>query len=1156
MKKLNLNKPWLAITLALLLGMLATAIWMPSATDDAFPFRTLMLWSGGLLSALSGFACYWYRDQSKEAKQEHEVEVLYKQDVKTINQMFIEAIKQLKGQRVNKLQNMYELPWYVLIGGEKDAKSSLLQQNNLEPVLHRTLDESDTEQYLRFWSNDHLVVVEVGHRLFDDSGIDDRLWRVFAQQLSKYRPRQAVNGIITAIGCDRLLQGDKKARLTLSSNLQESILALGEHTGLSLPVYTVFTKSDSIADFVDFFTSYSGCDLDNPFGVTLPFNENNRFDSRDLKKECDAILANLAQQQFQLLRESREEESKSVIALPYQLRVFFERANELLTYIGRENRVRQSVWLRGMYLLTTGQKEISFDLLTQLVADKTAFNAEGIKHQQQGRKSLFATRIFSHVILPESKIVGVNERRHYGYLALRSLMVMCVVSGVVLFGLQLRDNWSEDEAFREKAITQLSLYRSDIDRLRDGFTGLEEVTPVLNELRLVAQEGNQPLSWYDKVSFKQTQTAEDIYQSYQKQLQVFLLPQLEEILSSELYVYVNLGNPSKVFELLRYYQMLFDKQRLDQSEMINYLVDTLNDQGDISASNINNLSQLMVDLFSSDYQNVLKSNDELVSVAVQNLEGLSPERLIYARVKSMPEYRNRVDIRRQLGDKFDALFQFKDDFHGYLLPELFTRQGHSKIDLTVKSALLKKQYDEFKSIQGDMSGASVAELSELSKKIQRLYYADYVYQWKELVKNIEVKDFTSVYDLASAIKIAREPANSPLIDVLDAVIVNTTLAAKNDTDTRANAKAANQLGLKKLGKQLRKVDKINRVAGDDLVRLQPSFVVNEAFSRYASFMAIQGKSKSAPIDELMLELDNLNTYFDAALTSSEPQRALYTNAKAHAAGSQDALVNFRRQSSKAPGQVADWIKNLDKQAWKGVIEGGVGFLNQQWDGQVYHFYREAVEGRFPFALQGRGEVAIDDFAAMFKPQGRLDTFITKQLQPFVYWDNNTLKLAEVDGRKLPIKPETLIRLNQAKKISTIFFGPTGQQLAVKLKFKASSMSTSATQFSVRENENVFSYRHGPRLWSQVVWPSIGENDYMSANFYNGENRIATKSYTGQWALFRMLFDGSTSATGDRRVRKLHYGLEDQSIVFEYALDSSNSVLDKRLLNNFHLSANL
>lgn len=470
MNKVNLNKPWLAITLAFLLGTLAVVYWMPIATDDAFPLRTAMMWGGGILCVLSSFACYWYRDQSKEAKQEHEVEILFKQDVKTINQMFIEAIKQLKGLRANKLHNMYELPWYVLIGGEKDAKSSLLQQNNLEPVLHRTLDDSDTDQYLRFWSNDSLVVVEVGHRLFDDSGIDDRLWRVFAQQLLKYRPRQAVNGIITAIGCDRLLQGDKKTRVTLSSNLQESILALGEHTGLSLPVYTVFTKSDSIADFVDFFTNYSGCDVENPFGVTLQLNENNRFDPRDLKKECDAILTNLAQQQFQLLRESREEESKSIIALPYQLRVFFERANELLTHLGRENRVRQSVWLRGMYMLTTSQKEVSFDLLTQLVADKAAFNAEGIKHQQQGRKSLFANRIFSSVILPEATLVGVNERRHYSYLALRSLMVMCVVSGIVFFGLQLRDNWSYDEAFREKAITKLSLYRNDIDRLRDGFT--------------------------------------------------------------------------------------------------------------------------------------------------------------------------------------------------------------------------------------------------------------------------------------------------------------------------------------------------------------------------------------------------------------------------------------------------------------------------------------------------------------------------------------------------------------------------------------------------------------------------------------------------------------------------------------------------------------
>lgn len=1139
------------LSIALLACFGATWLWIPTDPDSFL--KPVIVICFFVAAVLALFLAYWY-PYSKNKEQQHDQTILFKQDVRIIHQLFKAAVKQLRGVRGNKLKSLYELPWYVVIGGEKDAKSALLQQNNLEPVLHRANDESDTDQYIRFWNNDNVVVIEVGHRLFDNEGIDEGLWRVLAKQLLKYRPRQAINGVIMAIGCDHFLQCDKKARQILSTNLQEAILELGAHTGLLLPVYSVFTKADTISDFVNFFSSYYGGDVENPFGVTFSIDEKLHFEPHQLDRSCQDILKNLSQQQFQLLRDARKEEADSIIALPYQLRVIFERANELLTNIGRENRVRQAVWLRGMYLVTTGQKGESYDLLTQLVAEKAAFNADAVRAQPQGRKNLFSSRIFSHVIIPEAEIVGVNKHRHYGYIAARSVFVLGVSAGVALFGLQLRDNWNLDEAFRSKATTELSLYRNDVNRLREGHTGLAELIPVLNEFREVDQDGYKPLPWYQRVSIKQKDTAEQIRYVYQQQLQLFLLPQIADLLSSELYVYVNLGNPSKVFELLRYYQMLFDPRRLDQNEMINYLVDTLDDQGDISADSLSKLSLLMADLFDSDYGSVLKPNDELISVAVQNLEGLSPERLIYARVKALPEYRNRVDVRRQLGDKFTSVFQFKPGFHGYLLPELYTRQGHSNIDLSVKSSLLKKQLEEFKSIQGDMSVASVAELTELSKKVQRLYYSDYVYQWKELVNNIEIKDYASMADLAYAIKISREPASSPFVDVLNAVVINTTLASENDSDTKGNAKAAKQLGLKKVSKVLKKVDKINQIAGDKLIRLQPSYVVNEAFSSYASFMAIQGKS--APIDELIAELDSLNTYFDSAVTSSEPEKTLYAKAKAHAAGSQDALVTFRRLSSRAPGQVANWVKTLDEQAWKRVINGGLGYLNKQWQEQVYSFYRQAIEGRFPFALQGRGEVAIDDFATMFKPQGRIDKFITEELQPFAYWDNGTLKLAEVDGEKLPLRIVTLNKIKQAKDIRQLFFGPTGQELALNLRVKASSMSTTSTQFDIREAESLFSYRHGPRLWQNIAWPSTGEDGYISANFYKGENRIASKSYSGQWALFRALFDGRSSATGDRRIRNLVYKLDNEDVVLQYALKDSNSSLTKHVLTSFHLPSTL
>ncbi|CAM3140587.1 type VI secretion system membrane subunit TssM [Moritella viscosa] len=1152
MRTMKLNKPLLLLSVILIACGCAAWLWIPADSESYTVLKPVVTLSCLLAAAaILGF-CYWLTPKNKD--QQHDQEVLLKQDIKTIQQLFVAAVKQLRGVRGHKLKHLYELPWYIVIGGENDAKSSLLQQNNLEPVLHRSQDESDTDQYVRFWSNDNAVIIEVGHRLFDSEGIDEALWRVLAKQLLKYRPRQAINGVITVIGCDQFLQCDKKARRTLSLNFQDAILELGEHTGLSLPVYSIFTKADTISDFMPFFYNYSGCDVENPFGITFSLDDNHYFKLKESELACQNLLKNLALQQFQLLREARRDETDSIIALPYQLGIFFERANELLTNIGRENRVRQAVWLRGMYLVSTGQRGASYDLLTQLVAEKSAFNADAIQPQFEGRQTLFSNRILSHVLLPEASIVGVNKQRHYGYIAGRSLLVLGLAGFITLFGLQLRDNWNLDEAFRSQATTELSLYRNDINRLKEGNKGLAELVTVLNELRNVAQEGKKPLPWYQKVSTKQGDTAAQINQVYQQQLQLFLLPQLADLLSSELYVYVNLGNPSKVFELLRYYQMLFDPRRLAQNEMINYLIDTLDDQGDISADSLSNLSLLMDDLFDSDYSHVLKPNDELISVAVQNLEGLSSERLIYARLKALPEYRNRVDIRRQLGDKFTSIFSFKPGFHGYLLPELYTKQGHAKIDLSVKSSLLKKQLDEFKSIQGDMTGASVAELAELSKKVQRLYYSDYVYQWEELINNIEIKDYVSMEDLAYAIKVAREPANSPFIDVLEAVVINTTLAAENDADTKGNTKVARQLGLKKSAKVLKKVDKINRIAGDKLVRLQPSYVVNEAFSHYASFMVNQGKS--APIDELLDGLDNLNTYFDSALTSSEPEKALYEKAKAHAAGSQDALVTFRRVSSKAPGQVARWIKTLNEQAWKRVISGGVGYLDKQWQEQIYSFYQQAIEGRFPFSLQGRGEVAIDDFSNMFQPQGRLDKFVSDTLKPFAYWSNGTLKLAEFDGEKLPLSAETLKQINHAKDIRKLFFGPTGQELALQLRVKASSMSTSTTKFDIRGAESLFSYRHGPRLWQNIAWPITGKEGYLSINFYKGENRIASQSYTGQWALFRMLFDGKSSATGDRRIRHLVYHLDNEDIVLSYTLKDSNEILTKGLFSRFYLPATL
>ena len=135
--------------------------------------------------------------------------------------------------------------------------------------------------------------------------------------------------------------------------------------------------------------------------------------------------------------------------------------------------------------------------------------------------------------------------------------------------------------------------------------------------------------------------------------------------------------------------MLFDREQLNFAELQTYLLDNLKDQGELSPDELYSFSLLIEDLFKSHYDKQLQPNLDLIAVATNNLEGLSPERLIYARIKEMPEYRTQVDLRSQLGEKFDSLFEFTNDFHGYLIPEIFTKQGYSQIDLTAKSPLLK-----------------------------------------------------------------------------------------------------------------------------------------------------------------------------------------------------------------------------------------------------------------------------------------------------------------------------------------------------------------------------------------------------------------------------------------------------------------------------------
>lgn len=1079
-------------------------------------------------------------------------QILLKQDIRNIQQLFKLAIQKIPSHRQNKLASLYTLPWYLVIGGGGEGKSLLLQQNGMELLLTRTLNESDTESYLRFWINDTAVVIEVGRRLFNDEGIDEQLWKVLAKQLIKYRPRQGLNGIVAVLGCDQLLKNDNRERRTIAGIYQEAVLAMNKSLLLTLPLYVVFSKADTLSDFTGFFESFSDSEISSPFGITFSIEDTKRFDKHHFEAQTDLLLKSLVKNQFELLNNSGDAKAPSVIRLPYQLKIFFERVGEFFAEIGRENLVRNSVWLRGFYLFSGGQKGSQYDLLTQAVAEQAEFNLRYIDDQPAGRRNYFNSKLFSHVFVPEKAAAGINKWRNNAWLAWCGGVLCVVTAFVTLAGLTLKENWRQELRWRTDVITNLRYYSSNVQALKKN-DSLQDMVVILSKLRTVSAQALAPKNWYQRVSIQQTDTAQIINSSYHEQLNLILFPKLVDLITDELETYNMMRDSNNVFDSIRYYQMLFDRRKLDLTGMQYYLHSIILNHKLVSSDELNDFTLLVNDLFTGNYGNASKPDAALTIAATNSIHSLPPERLIYSIIKDLPQYRNQIDIRRLFGDKFDTLFEFTTGFHDYIIPELYTKQGYAQLDLTAKSVLLRQQLKNFKVIHGDMSDVTISELTSLSERIQKIYFEDYIYFWKNIISNIQIRQADSPVQFSIMLKNARDLSTSPILGVLETVVENTTLAVEESPDSSKIKPITKQLELTNVAKGLSSVDNINRLVGKSALRLQPSFVVNDAFSSFSDYLNGNIKdSKKPPIIGLINQFDSLSRFFDDALLSTVPGKVFHGYALAHAQGSEDAIVTFQQAAGQAPNPLTFWVTNLSRQAWEHVVNGSIGYLNNEWDERVYNFYAATIKGRFPFAQQGRGEVALSDLTQFFKPQGRVDQFIEHLLKPFVQWDNGVLKLNEIDGIVLPISQEMINQLNNVRILSQIFFGTSGQELALKIGLRAESMSTNLTEFKITGSESLFSYRQGPRLWKELSWPAGGFDNYLSARFYKDQNQIAVRNYIGPWALFRMIFDGTSTASSSRLARNLNYQINDNVIVLVYTLKDSTFVFDKKLFDSFVL----
>ena len=192
----------------------------------------------------------------------------------------MQKLKKMPGGKRGR-RRLYELPWYMFIGPPGAGKTTALVNSGLNFPLAEgkgpaALRGVGGTRDCEWWFTDQAVLIDTAGRYTTQDSqatVDAAGWLGFLRLLKKHRRRQPLNGALLAIGLSDLAALSEPERLAHAAAMRKRMRELHDELGVRVPVYVLFTKTDLIAGFVEFFDNLGKEEREQVWGMTLPLDE-------------------------------------------------------------------------------------------------------------------------------------------------------------------------------------------------------------------------------------------------------------------------------------------------------------------------------------------------------------------------------------------------------------------------------------------------------------------------------------------------------------------------------------------------------------------------------------------------------------------------------------------------------------------------------------------------------------------------------------------------------------------------------------------------------------------------------------------------------------------------------------------------------------------
>ena len=1062
------------------------------------------------------------------------------EEVAILGKRFEEAVEVLKQSKGNKGSlNLYELPWYIIIGPPGSGKTTALINSGLEfPLADRFGKEAlrgvGGTRNCDWWFTEEAILLDTAGRYTtqdSDAEVDSSAWTGFLGLLKKYRKRRPINGVLVAISLADLMTQSETDRLAHARAIKSRIQELDNFFGIRFPVYVILTKTDLVAGFTEFFDDLGRTEREQILGTTFSLEESSSSnDAVDrFGGEFDAILERLSSRVLWRLSGERDIRRRSAIyGFPRQLASLKEPISTFLRDVFRGSRFEQAPMLRGVYFTSGTQEGTPIDRLMNTVARTFGLDEQVLPaHGGQGR-SYFITSLFKKVIFAESEIAGTNRRielqrawlQRAAYIGSLGLTVLIIVGWAVSYA----NNSSQISA--TVAATQIAAQA--VDDIPPGNRDPLVVLPPLDAARAIpggsadTESGGHFLSRLGL--FQGNKLGAQADNAYRRVLIELLLPRL--ILRLEQNLTDGGASPDFQYEALKAYLMLDSKDHYDAAEIIAWIRFDLanNMRREISTVQRDSLLAHLDSLFAEQPLPLpLPLDPSLIEATQRIVARMSTEERVYSRLKrkglgeDLPDF----TVFRAAGPRSQIVFSRKsraDLNEG--IPGLYTRNGYQRVFIKESVALAAELTNE-----SWILGPYTPPLTEdalLMSRVKDLYLDDFARLYEGLILDIELAPFSSPQEAVNILNILSDPVNSPLLLLLKGIQEETRLdvlpalpTAGADSTSAAVSKLDQLLGRAIPTSITTSVRKLNRV--------QTKF-------KWVDDLVGGEDPSSAPIQHLLSLLEELYRFMATVVS----QQGAAGDIPAHVAGQGQAVIQqIQLEASRQPDMLKNMLSGAASRTQNLAFSGVAAQINTEWRSRGLSFCQQAISNRYPIVRTSTQEIRLDDFGQFFGPGGIIDTFFREYLADYVDTSRSPWRVRTSGAVPIQISSNALRQFERARAIKDTFFRGGGTTPSVRFEMTPLGMDATISQFSLTLAGKTIVYGFGPQITEYMEWPGPDQNAEvrieMSPPVPGSASMMRER---GPWAWFRVLDQANISTASQPEHFQVEFSLGDRSAVYE------------------------